>query len=201
MQPHQWEAFIQAIKLAHPNRLAIPTPNPPLKDSNNNLYKAPKAFSNIKEGEVLNNTKPLTVDRTQAKRGANRTPISKDHTAVIYTDGSCIKQGAANSLGAAYSITLEGITKVTHVHTGGSRDTNTNNRAELSAIHMALQDLTICREDITLFTDSLWSQHVLHKTLHNPKLMEMGKHRELLEAIITLAKKVQSLGSTQSSRR
>ena len=29
MQPHPWEAFIQAIKLAHPNRLAIPTPTPP----------------------------------------------------------------------------------------------------------------------------------------------------------------------------
>ena len=180
LQPHQWKAFTDMVEREHPNRLKMPTKTV-TKDPTNSIYKPPKAFTDLKKTEAPRNTNQ-GVDRTEARKGSDRLPLCRDHTATIYTDGSCIKQKAANSLGAAFRISLKGVTKVTHVNTGGKNDTNTNNRAELSAIHMALQDISIIKEDVTLFTDSLWSLQVLHKTLHDPQRMEMGKHRELLEA-------------------
>jgi hypothetical protein len=53
---------------------------------------------------------------------------------------------------------------------------------------MALLDPSISMEDVTIYTDSLWSLQVLHKALHNPQVMRLARHRELLEAILNVAK-------------
>jgi ribonuclease HI len=189
LQAQQWKTFSEEIQATNPHTLKMP-PKTTHVDLASNAFKPPKAHQDL---PPTDSTPPTPVTRTtpaQPASGGRRLPLCRDHTAQIYTDGSCIKQGAANSIGAAYSITMpKGTTKVIHVNPGGREATNTNNRAELSAIHMALQDPTISMEDVTIYTDSLWSLQVLHKALNNPQVMRLARHRELLEAILELAKR------------
>jgi ribonuclease HI len=189
LQMQQWQAFSEEIQQANPHTMKMPKKTA-IVDLTSNAYKPPKAFTGLKPATNTPTTSTMRAIPSHVMTGVSRAPLYRDHTSQIYTDGSCIKQGAANSIGAAYSIkTGKEATRVTHVNPGGRGATNTNNRAELSAIHMALLDPTISMEDVTLYTDSLWSLQVLHKALHNPQVMRLARHRELLEAILEIVTK------------
>ena len=101
----------------------------------------------------------------------------------IYTDGSETKQPQGPSLLGA------GIYVVGHnsilINPGGIGSSRTNNRAELSAIHIALRE-TPADEHITLYTDSLGSIHNIRNMINTPHRMNEAIHREMLESIARL---------------
>ena len=109
-----------------------------------------------------------------------------------YTDGSCMKIDGDTALGAAFVI-INPTTSETTTHLvdpNGAAETNTINRAELSALHLALQHA--CDNNlptIYLYTDSLCSLYQIQKTLHTPHLMRLSKHYDLLKNITNLIHK------------
>ena len=99
----------------------------------------------------------------------------------LYTDGSEIPVGEGpNLLGAAVYCPKDG--ESYHINPGGIGCTRTNNRAELSAIHMALAH-TNQELPVTIYTDSLASLCAIRKHLYTPHLTQTHKHKGLLEEI------------------
>ena len=82
--------------------------------------------------------------------------------------------------------TRNNTTHTVYVNPGGYGPTNTSNRAEMSAVHMALRDLATHREDLVIMTDSLCTLQLINKMRRCPHLLKTAKHRELLESIIEL---------------
>ena len=108
-------------------------------------------------------------------------PVKPKTGRQIYTDGSEIKMPSGPSkLGAG--VFVEGVGSFL-INPGGEGCTRTNNRAELAAIHMALEDAP-STEDVTIYTDSLCSIQSIRKMIDFPLRMTESKHRELLEAIV-----------------
>ncbi|KAJ9513002.1 hypothetical protein QJQ45_029224, partial [Haematococcus lacustris] len=99
---------------------------------------------------------------------------------LAYTDGSCIKtSGAAPaSVGAGVYIPE---TNVLITVTLDDPESNTINRAELTAIHAAL---TAGAKRIA--TDSLCSIYQIHRALANPMSLITHRHNDILTAIATL---------------
>jgi len=64
--------------------------------------------------------------------------------------------------------------------------TNTINRTELSAIHLAIthQDIARYEEDLTIYSDSLCSIQLIRKMVFAPERVRESKHLELLKAIV-----------------
>lgn len=113
-------------------------------------------------------------------------PLAVDAMAGVYTDGSCIKSGGANKLGAAVWLRRDGRDMLMQIAPNGLGPTNTINRAELSAIHFALTlpEVACSFEDLVIYTDSLCSIQMIAKMLYRPDLMRTNMHLELLQVIV-----------------
>jgi ribonuclease HI len=112
-------------------------------------------------------------------------PLSAPSEGAVYTDGSCIKvKDAEQRIGAAVYIGKSGAT--IRVNPDGKGPTNTINRAELSAIHIALthKDVAAEDEDIHLYTDSMCSIHMTRRILDAPWTLKESKHFQLLNNIL-----------------
>lgn len=117
-----------------------------------------------------------------------RRPLAHDPGSGVYTEGSCTKgAGGENRLGAAVWREQSGEGKLWLVDPNGLGPTSTINRAELSAIHLALtrQEITRYEENVTIYTDSACSIQLINKMVYEPARMKQSKHRELLENIVT----------------
>jgi ribonuclease HI len=125
----------------------------------------------------------------------------------MYTDGSCIKDGHGNRLGAAVVIPAGMVDPAGGdkplrgqwaVDPGGSGATNTINRAELAAILGALEQARELptfyiqtsaehpyahKHEVTIATDSACALWQIRKQLTRPKLLELSKHKDLLQRI------------------
>lgn len=116
-----------------------------------------------------------------------RRPLAVDPRLGVYTDGSCMKQqGGPSRLGAAVRHQLHEKIHITSINPQGHGATNTINRAELSAIHIALTDSTIAgaHTDLIIYTDSQCSIQMINKMMYQPTRMLESKHLPLLEAIV-----------------
>ena len=115
--------------------------------------------------------------------------LANDPDSAVYTDGSCIKDnnGGPNLVGAAIFVSGRSVTaeRTYMVNPGGKAYTHTINRAELSAIHMALGDeVTPVNKNITIYTDSLCSIQYIHKMLRAPGRLMECKHKDLINNIV-----------------
>ena len=120
-------------------------------------------------------------------------PTLPKHGLQIYTDGSEIKQAEGPTrLGAAFYI--QGGSAVL-INPGGQGCTHTNNRAELVAIHRAIQEFPT-DQDITIYTDSACSIYNIRKIINTPDKLKESKHRELLEYIAKILMRRTQAGST-----
>ncbi|KAL6755948.1 hypothetical protein V8C86DRAFT_3158067 [Haematococcus lacustris] len=99
---------------------------------------------------------------------------------IAYTDGSCIKtSGAAPaSVGAGVYIPENNVLITAALN---DPESNTINRAELTAIHAALK-----AGAKRIATDSLCSLYQIRKALANPMSLITHKHNDILTAIATL---------------
>jgi ribonuclease HI len=104
----------------------------------------------------------------------------------LYTDGSKTTTqkdatGTAPGLGAAvYSPTGD---NTVLVDPNGDEYTFTITRAELAAIHAAL-DVGAERDTLNIFTDSAASVYLIKKVIEHPTLLTYSKHLPLLQAIL-----------------
>lgn len=113
-------------------------------------------------------------------------PLAVDPLEGAYTDGSCIEdQGGPNRLGAAVRYVQGTAVCTMFIKPQGRGTTNTINRAELSAIHFAVCDTSIARndEDLVIYTDSLCCIQLVNKMQYTPASMADNKHLLLVEAI------------------
>jgi len=110
-------------------------------------------------------------------------PLSAPDEGAVYTDGSCIKvKNEEQRIGAAVYIQKNGVT--IRVNPDGKGPTNTITRAELSAIHIALTQVSDNSEDIHLYTDSACSIHMIRRILDSPWTLRESKHLQLLNSIL-----------------
>ena len=101
---------------------------------------------------------------------------------IIYTDGSCRKEGQSGVTTGAGVYRQEGSCPIQdQVGTGGPGVTNTITRAELIALLHALNRTRDADE--TIATDSLTSMHLIKGHLTDPQRYTFHKHRHLLEEI------------------
>ena len=128
-----------------------------------------------------------TIGSFHAMYPCNRT-LASEPDASAYTDGSCIKlpDGGCRTGAAVYTHARTGPGRVHHVLPGGKGYTNTINRAELSAIHVALSHSAIypLNKDLTIYTDSLCSIYNIRKMMNTPGLLRESKHLDLLSNIV-----------------
>ena len=116
--------------------------------------------------------------------------LARDWRTGIYTDGSCIPdpETGGNLLGAAAYKPDENRTLYIDPH--GHGPSNTINRAELSAIHMALRTFPV-NQQLQIYTDSLCSMQLIRKVLYNPRACKLHVHGHILmdirDAIVTRA--------------
>jgi ribonuclease HI len=112
-------------------------------------------------------------------------PLSAPSKGAVYTDGSCIQvKDGEQRIGAAIYIGKNSTT--IKVDPNGKGPTNTINRAELSAIHIALTHEGVAEEgeDIHLYTDSMCSIHMIRRILDSPWTLRESKHFQLLNNIL-----------------
>ncbi len=112
----------------------------------------------------------------------------------VYTDGSCIPSTTEDGktiqrIGAAVVSIDKDSTKVetTYVDPEGQGPTNTITRAEITAIHTALQQ-TPAHKDLHILTDSLTSLHMLNNTIQQPHRHFCHKYEAVLDDIKKLLK-------------
>jgi ribonuclease HI len=109
---------------------------------------------------------------------------------------------APNQLGAAFVTVSADGTTTTLVHPNGAGTTNTINRAELSAIHMALQHGDLAAQPtVTLYTDSLCSIQLINQALYRPEELRTHKHHTLLANVATLLQARTQLGLHTAIRK
>ena len=110
------------------------------------------------------------------------TPTRPHKGTQIYTDGSQLitKQGTKTGAGIYNATTKQS----THLDPGGQGSTHTNNRAELCAILMALEQNP--QDTLTIYTDSLCSMHNIQKMVDWPTRLQESKHKEILAKIVAL---------------
>jgi ribonuclease HI len=104
----------------------------------------------------------------------------------LYTDGSkiakrCNKAEAGPGLGAAVYSPADD--RTTLVAPNGDEYTLTITRAELAAIHAALE-VGADRNTLNVFTDSAASIYLIKKAIEHPNLLIYSKHLPLLQAIV-----------------
>jgi ribonuclease HI len=107
-------------------------------------------------------------------------PLALNPLTGCYTDGSCLK-GKPNRIGAGIYVAEE--ERVLYVQPHGKGPTNTINRAELSAIHQAL-NYHSPQKNICIYTDSLCSMQLIQKMINRPKALQECKHLEMLQNIV-----------------
>ena len=105
-------------------------------------------------------------------------PLAHNWTQGIYTDGCKTEvldpyTGHTTTVtGAACYDAYEALTpdggKLYLINPNGQRETNTINRAELSAIHQAVVIRETTGGDLTIYTDSLCSIYMIQKALKKP---------------------------------
>ena len=100
----------------------------------------------------------------------------------IYTDGSQItlKDGSTATGAGIHNATTQSNRRV---DPGGVGSTHTNNRAELSAILVALESVPQT-EEVTIYTDSLCSLQNIQKQLNSPNRLRESNHRALLHKVV-----------------
>jgi ribonuclease HI len=118
----------------------------------------------------------------------------------VFTDGSCTANGQKNAK-AGYAVWFPEHPGLSESHRVPDDKAQTNQRAELSAIHRAAQilDLNGCDEDVVVYTDSAYSISCLTEWIagwvaRNWKT-SAGKdvlHRDLIEETATLLSKRKS---------
>lgn len=137
---------------------------------------------------------PVTVDATPLRQAWSFThshvypcPFPTGlHTArntIMYTDGSCIKKGQSQLVGAAFVVHRMGSTFPFGVRPNGQGDTHTINRSELSAIHQALVwavDNTPPNDSIVIYTDSACSLSAIARVARSHDLPYYHVHFSLL---------------------
>ena len=142
----------------------------------------PKALRPLLQGNRKERTAP-TPPPTATVPMQHALPTKPKAGRQIYTDGSEIKTpNGPSKIGAG--VYVEGIGSIL-INPGGEGCTRTNNRAELVAIHMALQDAPLT-DTVTIYTDSLCSIQSIRKMIDFPMRMTESKHKELLESIARL---------------
>jgi ribonuclease HI len=132
-------------------------------------------------------------------------PLLYDWRQFIYTDGSVLSDPGEGQPGIGAAVYIPGrpaagqialTVPISCIHRNDSVDLtcfNTISRAELSALHVALEKGTeLHREDgdtVNIATDSLGSMHALLKAIHRPQDMVEHRHRQILQQ---MAKVVES---------
>ena len=187
-----WNDFIKALgKMGDPDGLYRPNKN----SESGTTFKLPKAFKDL----ALPTVHPSPKDEDDSKKRTREedptwrpkpAPLAQSDTLEIYTDGSCIKgqPGYPNQVGAAFVI-KEGNNSVTFlVNPRGQGATNTINRAELSAIHMALVKILEQAQgkDITIYTDSRCAIQLINKAVYHATHIHLNKHKDMLQKINTI---------------
>ena len=136
------------------------------------------------------------IDEISSSTDYNPQPLAHNWTQGIYTDGCKTEEtdpytGRKTTLtGAACYDAYEALTpeggKLYLINPNGQRETNTINRAELSAILQALIIRETTCGDLTIYTDSLCSIYMIQKALKKPILIRHNKHKPQLDCIANL---------------
>lgn len=108
-----------------------------------------------------------------------------DGTIHLYTDGSCIRNGCADSAGGwAYTYTERGKESTRKIDSGGCKGT-TNNRMEMTAVIEGLRCALkrSASKPITVYSDS---QYVI-RTLEG--VYQPGKNMDLWNVLLSLTRK------------
>jgi ribonuclease HI len=131
----------------------------------------------------------VEVGSTTSKHGSNvdiRPPsILKYNPATIwYTDGSKKSLEGSDLTGAGvfnhqHNVRLK-------IDPSGYATTSTITRAELVAILVNLQQMEVTKTDEITATDSQASMYMIHKHLYEPHKHAECKHKDLLQAIVTI---------------
>jgi ribonuclease HI len=195
-----WEAFTNTVGMSDGGSVDTDLLNyPTSQGSPETPFKFPKKFLALSQepdttGASTHQHDTSNISWPNRDRMCRR--LRKNGAWEIYTDGSCQKgiTGQPNRLGAAFvtvrydSVGISLPVQTTLVRPMGKGPTNTINRAELSAIHMALRHISECEEvqDICIYTDSLCALQLIKKGLYNPQHLQYSKHRALVLNIATL---------------
>ena len=135
------------------------------------------------------------------------TPIGYE---IIFTDGSSLphEDGSPPSVGAAAVIVRPDHDKdlTIYINPNGQGITNTNNRAELSAINIPLLKSLegnhyLYHKHLTIYTDSKGSIDLIKKILDRPWEASENKHLPLLLSIANTLRKRAELGLYTSIRK
>jgi ribonuclease HI len=114
-----------------------------------------------------------------------RPPILKYNPAIIwYTDGSKKSVEGSDLIGARVFNPIENVRL--KIDPSGQASTNTITRAKLLAILGALQQIEHSNTDEIIATDSQTCMHMIHKHLYKAHKHAECKHKELLQAIVTI---------------
>jgi ribonuclease HI/exonuclease III len=153
--------------------------------------KSPHALKKLVDAHVAHATPHYNFTHSPTAISEGDPPAHHCHAALCaapggtYTDGSCIKsEEGFPSIGAGVYCPAKGVTLL--INPNGRGTTNTINRAELSAIHIALTHPNVGSpsEDTHLYTDSLCSIHMIKRILNEPWTLRESKHYELLHSIL-----------------
>jgi ribonuclease HI len=139
------------------------------------------------------NESPLR--RYESSEHLARLPLRFDWRSIIYTDGSCQQNAwGGNNIGAGVVLPGADCTRSYLVAPGGKGVSNTINRAELAALHAALQLAErlgpTSSTPRAICTDSACSLALIRRALNDPNSLRFHKHKPILMAITELAKKV-----------
>jgi len=192
--PVKWARFHQEWEQATGLRPKQPEQKAQMMNRDDMQPKTPKALSEIlqkNEGLIVRCPEigwSVQLPSDGHGTGGPHRPLAMDPMTGVYTDGSCIREkGGEFNLGAAVWRMQDGAAQLWLVNPNGKGPTNTINRAELSALHLALTLPQIAKldEDMTIYTDSLCSIMLIRKMIYSPSLLTESKHLEILQAIVS----------------
>jgi ribonuclease HI len=170
-----WQVHVQAALACNRVRPTVPPSTDPIYPT----CKPKAQFSTLPSR--ANPSPPLDVDIPTVK-GLALSPAAAHRFScqgrlMAYSDGSCIKMGKRQVIGAGVYAPSASEASIL-INPGGVGVSNTINRAELAGILIALaQGFT------TIATDSLSSLFQIRRAVHDPMSLRLHQHRRLLAAI------------------
>ena len=214
--PHSWSNNMQHAKINDTATVAFKCPqkltdmlqnpcNPTTEDKTSTRHSCcctnnPKINVSPSRADPSNDIDQQTIqtiiNEISSSADYRPQPLAHNWTQGIYTDGCKTEvldpyTGHTTTVtGAACYEAYEALTpdggKLYLINPNGQRETNTINRAELSAIHQALVIRETTGGDLTIYTDSLCSIYMIQKALKKPVLIKHNKHKPQLDCIANL---------------
>jgi len=166
--------------------------------------KRPKAFNKADLPSSYQNPErpPAQPGQHAEKNSINRRALQDTYPAMptayndarqIYTDGSCLSDASGKTTGVGAGVYIPSTGERITVDPCGKGPTNTIMRAELSAIHAALEH-SAGPDNVMIITDSEAALDGIRNMMQRPSHMCAHLHRDLLKDIVALLKSRSSQG-------